>query len=306
MSTTSEPKIRVGTCSWAEKSLVESGQFYPRGSDSAEERLRFYASRFDTVEVDSTYYAIPATRTTQLWAERTPAGFLFHIKAYGALTGHGASPGTLPKELRELLPAADGGKAKVYPDRELRKAIAETFVASLTPLKHTGKLGLLVYQYPPWFRHQSANLDFILKCREELGDLPMAVEFRHGSWLTERRREEVFRFLRANGITYITADEPQYGSLATVPFLPEATSHIAYLRLHGRNVGTWLMKGVETTLRYDYLYRPEELRLFAASARELSHRAGMTFIMFNNCHLGYAIKNALEMLQLALRSQNGG
>src|SRR5689334_19781878 len=100
------PSFRVGTCSWAEKSLIESGEFYPQGVSSAEDRLRFYATHFDTVEVDSTYYAIAADRTTALWAERTPDNFLFHVKVYGALTGHGIDPRTLPKALRELLPAS--------------------------------------------------------------------------------------------------------------------------------------------------------------------------------------------------------
>ncbi len=290
--------IRVGTCSWAAKSLMASGDFYPRGVSSAEERLRFYASRFDTVEVDSTYYAIPATRTTELWAARTPACFLFHIKVYGALTGHGASPKTLSKPLRELVPAADREKARIYPEGELRQAIADAFVASLQPLRAAGKLGLLVYQYPPWFWYKPANLDMILRCREEIGGLPMAVEFRQGSWLTEHHRAQLFRFLRDNGITYVTADEPQYGTLDTVPFLPEATTDIAYLRLHGRNRGAWLKKGAETSARYDYLYRAAELEEFAAAARTLSHRARMVFVMFNNCHLGYAIRNALEMLQI--------
>jgi len=290
--------IRIGTCSWAEKSLLESGEFYPKGASSAEERLRFYASHFDTDEVDSTYYAIPAARTVELWGERTPRDFLFNIKVYGALTGHGVAPQTLPKPLRELIPAADRDKGRIHPEDELQKAIVDAFVASLQPLKVAGKLGLLVYQYPPWFWYKPTNFDMILKAREQMADISMAVEFRHGSWLTEHHRDQVFRFLHDNGITYITADEPQYGTLATVPFLPEVTTGIAYLRLHGRNKGTWLKKGVETSDRYDYLYRSEELKEFAESATELAHKARMVFIMFNNCHLGYAIKNAMEMLQL--------
>jgi uncharacterized protein YecE (DUF72 family) len=65
-------ELHVGTCSWAEKSLIESGEFYPKGVSSAEERLKYYASHFDAVEVDSAYYAIPPPHTTELWAERTP------------------------------------------------------------------------------------------------------------------------------------------------------------------------------------------------------------------------------------------
>lgn len=294
--------IRVGTCSWAEKSLVESGEFYPKGISSAEDRLRFHASRFDTVEVDSTYYAIPAARTTELWAERAPEGFLFNIKVYGALTGHGVGPKTLPKELRELVPVEDRDKARIYPSEELQKAIVDAFLASLHPLKSAGKLGLLVYQYPPWFWYKPANFDTILKCKEEIGDNPMAVEFRQGSWLTEHHRDQVFRFLRDNGIAYVSSDEPQYGTLVTVPFIPEATTDIAYLRLHGRNKGTWLLRGVETSLRYDYLYGTSELKEFAEIARGLTHKAKMVFVMFNNCHVGHAVRNASEMLHILRQS----
>jgi uncharacterized protein YecE (DUF72 family) len=293
------PSFRVGTCSWAEKSLIASGEFYPKGVSSAEGRLRFYASHFDTVEVDSTYYAIPADHTTGLWAERTPENFLFHVKVYGALTGHGIDPRTLPKALRALLPAADKEKRHVFiKEPELLKAVADAFAAALGPLRRAGKLGLLVFQFPPWFWYRTADLEYILVCRELMGEMPMAVEFRHGSWLTEHHRGAVLKFLRDHAITYVTADEPQYGTLATVPFLPEVTTDIAYLRLHGRNREAWLKKGVETSERYDYLYSPGELRDFAATARKVSARAGTVFVMFNNCRAGHALRNALEMLKM--------
>jgi uncharacterized protein YecE (DUF72 family) len=291
--------IRVGTCSWAEKSLIESGEFYPKGAASAEERLRFYASRFDTVEVDSAYYAIPAARTTRLWAERTPGNFLFHVKVYGALTGHGTDPRTLPKALRELLPAAEKEKRNIHiKEPELLKAVADAFTASLDPLRAAGKLGFLVFQFPPWFWYKAADLDYILNCKELMGGLPIAVEFRHGSWLTEQQREKVFTFLHDNDITYIAADEPQYGTLATVPFLPEVTTDTAYFRLHGRNREAWLKKGVETSERYDYLYSAPELRDFAEAAKRVSEKAGKVFVMFNNCHAGHAMWNALELMKI--------
>lgn len=291
--------IHVGTCSWAEKSLIESDEFYPKGVSTPEQRLRFYASHFDTVEVDSTYYAIPPLHTTELWAERTPASFLFHVKVYGALTGHGTDPRTLPKTLRELLPVSEKEQRTIHiKEPELLKAVADAFTASLAPLRTAGKLGLLVFQFPPWFWFKAADLDYILKCRELMGGLSIAVEFRHGSWLTDHHRGEVLKFLRDNGITYVTADEPQYGTLATVPFLPEVTTEIAYFRLHGRNREAWLKKGVETSERYDYLYSTGELRDFAATAEKVASRAKTVFVMFNNCRAGHAMKNALEILRL--------
>jgi uncharacterized protein YecE (DUF72 family) len=296
--------IRIGTCSWAEKTLITSGEFYPQKSASAEERLKHYASFFDTVEVDSTYYAMPAASATKLWAERTPDNFVFHVKAYGALTGHGIDPKTLPKDLREGLPAEEKGKGTIYlKEPELLQTVSGRFAESLMPLQTAGKLGLLVFQFPPWFTYKTSHLDFILRCRERMGDLPLAVEFRHGSWLTAARAATVFAFLRGNGITHIAADEPQYGSLATVPFLPEVTTDIAYLRLHGRNTENWLKRGIETSLRYDYLYSDDELREFADPIKEMDMKTKMTFVMFNNCHGGFAIRNALRMAELLKKNR---
>ena len=96
--------IHTGTCSWTEKTLIQSGEFYPGDIRTSEGRLRYYASYFHTVEVDSTYYAIPDRRNTYLWVDRTPDNFIFHIKVYGALTGHGIDPKTLPKDIFNLLP----------------------------------------------------------------------------------------------------------------------------------------------------------------------------------------------------------
>jgi len=285
--------IRVGTCSWTEKSLIESGTFYPPGVASAEARLRHYASRFDTVEVDSSYYAIPALTTTSRWVERTPEGFLFHVKAYAALTGHNINPNTLPKELSELLAPAERKQASLrIEDPAFTREIAAVLRAALVPLKSARKLGFIIFQYPPWFGYKTAHLDYLLECKEMMAGLPIAVEFRHGSWLTPNRAPQTLEFLRRHRITYVVSDEPQFGTLATVPFLPETTTVVAYIRLHGRNKEAWLTKGHE---RYHYRYSEEELRHFAHVARELSVKARTVFLMFNNCHIGYAVINALQM-----------
>jgi uncharacterized protein YecE (DUF72 family) len=139
--------IYVGTCSWAEKTLIKSGEFYPKGVSTAEDRLRFYSGNFRTVEVDASYYAIPDRRTTALWAQRTPGGFLFHVKAYGALTGHGVDLRTLPKDLQGLFPADERHGRYVYiKNTEIKKTLFERFKDSLGPLVKAGKLGVVVFQ----------------------------------------------------------------------------------------------------------------------------------------------------------------
>jgi uncharacterized protein YecE (DUF72 family) len=286
--------FHTGTCSWAEKTLIESHEFYPADAASAEQRLKYYASHFDTVEVDSAFYAIPRPQNAVLWSSRTPDGFIFHIKAYGALTGHGIMPKTLPMELRSQLSGKDRGSAQTYiNDPTLLSAIGSEFARVLTPLKDAGKLGLIVFQFPPWFRYSSRNLEDIFSRSQLVGGLPVAVEFRHGSWLVPERREPVLTFLRDHKLTYVTADEPQYGSLDTVPLFPAVTTDIAYFRLHGRNRETWL-KAETTAERFAYRYSDEELDEINSIIKTIAPEAKDVFVMFNN-HGSPGIQNARKM-----------
>jgi uncharacterized protein YecE (DUF72 family) len=299
--------IRAGTCSWTDKTLINSGEFYPKETSTAESRLRYYADHFDTVEVDSTYYAIPNIRNVYLWVERTPDNFTFHIKVYGALTGHGIDPKTLPKDILNLLPVKDKSAKYIYiKESSILKTIAERFIETLYPLAKAGKLGVIVFQFPPWFQYRTQNLDSILTCKTLMKNLHVAVEFRHSSWLTPGRVDSVLHFLRENQFTYITADEPQYSNHATIPFLPDVTSDIAYFRFHGRNKQNWLKEGVETSERYDYLYSDGELREFIKPIHDASKRAKSAFAMFNNCHGGSAVKNALRLRELIKEQSNHG
>ncbi len=181
------------------------------------------------------------------------------------------------------------------------KILAERFRDVLTPLIATDKLGVVVFQFPPWFLYRKSNLDYILKCQEFMQGLPVAVEFRHGSWLTPQARASVMTFLREYRLIYITADEPQYGSLATVPYVPEVTGPMAYFRFHGRNKENWLKKGIETSLRFDYEYSDAELRDFVPAIKETDMRATKTYYIFNNCHGAKAVRNAKRMKDMIKR-----
>jgi len=291
--------IHVGSCSWTEKSLIQSGEFYPKGVRTAESRLQFYSSQFDTVEVDSTYYALPTKSYAYLWAQRTPDKFVFHVKVYGALTGHAIDPRTLPPDIRSELPEKDKAEKYIYvKEPGLLRVIANSFIEALHPLMSAGKLGVLIFQFPPWFIYKSENLDTILKFKGMIGRNLMAVEFRHGSWYAPDARENVFHFLRKNQIIHIVADEPQFGTQATVPFVPQTTGDIAYYRLHGRNRENWLKKGVETSLRYAYLYSDEELKEFIPHIQTSAKLSKVAYVMFNNCHGGFAMRNAEKMKAL--------
>jgi uncharacterized protein YecE (DUF72 family) len=287
--------IHVGTCSWTEKTLIESGEFYPRTAVTAEAKLRYYAENFNTVEVDSTYYAIPPVGNSLAWAQRTPDNFIFHIKVYGALTQHSIDPLTLPGDLRDMLTRADMESKRVYvKDASLLKEIAVHFRESLYPLMTRGKLGILVFQFPPWFRYSEENKDYILKCKEMFAGLKIAVEFRHGSWFSPEKEDAVFDLLRKSQITYVVADEPQFGDQSTVPFVPALTADTAYFRFHGRNKENWTKKNIATALRYAYHYSDEELKEFVPAIKNISRRAKEVYLMYNNCYGSYAVKNAIR------------
>ena len=293
--------IRAGICSWTEKTLIQSGQFYPPNAKTAEARLRFYATHFDTVEVDSTYYAIPDAKTAWLWDMRTQPGFTFHIKAYGALTGHGVDLRSLPKDVQGLVSRSDDGKYVYIKEASILRMLAQRLIDALAPLKRAGKLGFVVFQFPPWFTRKTSNLDYILSCKEMMHGLPIAAEFRHGSWLTADKVSSTFEFLGAHDITYVTADEPQYNNLTTIPFAPQTTTDTAYFRFHGRNRENWLKKGIDTSLRYAYSYSDEELADFAPHLGRAEKTTKVTYAMFNNCHRNYAVANAMRLRELLKR-----
>jgi uncharacterized protein YecE (DUF72 family) len=292
------PRFRVGTASWTDPTLIESGTFYPPGARTAADRLRFYSEHFDTVEVDSTYYALPAERNAALWAERTPAGFVFHVKAFALLTTHAAETARLPKVLKAMLGPEDLARPRLArPSEVVRDLAFGMFARALDPLRAAGKLGHLVFQFPPWFTATRGNARYIERCREHLPEDRLAIEFRHASWLAEARRARTFNLLRGLGCAYVIVDEPQVGG--SVPPVVEATAPEAYVRFHGQNAASWAMKGISAAERYRYLYSERELAGWAGRLRRLD--AGAVNVIFNNCYANFGVMNATTMREM-LRS----
>src|SRR5436190_18141137 len=196
---TSKGRVLVGISSWTEPTLVKEGNFYPKEAKSAEERLRFYASQFPLVEVDSTYYFPPSERNSVLWLERTPADFTFNIKAYSLLTGHPTKTDSLYADLRERVPASELAKRSLYRDKLPEDVVDEVwqrFHDALMPLHSAGKLGSVLFQFPQWFVIGRRSREYIKECASRLEDFRLAIEFRHRSWLSEDNRNETLTFLR--------------------------------------------------------------------------------------------------------------
>jgi uncharacterized protein YecE (DUF72 family) len=291
-------RILVGSCSWADKTLIDSG-WYPPTAKSPAERLRYYAEQFPIVEVDSTYYAIPLQSNAEGWIERTPPDFTFDVKAYGLFTLHGAAVQALPKEIKAVLPQDQREKRNVY-YKDLAPAISEElwhrFLDEvLLPLDSASKLGIVLFQFPPWFGPRHDNRDYILEVKERLGQFPLAVEFRNSAWMeAPEDQERTLKFLADNSIIYVCVDEPQ-GFKTSVPPVMAATTRIAVLRMHGHNSETWGTRTATAAERFDYLYAEDELREWAPRIERLAEEATEVHVLMNNCHRDYSVRNAREI-----------
>ncbi len=289
-------EILIGTCSWTDPTLIGCGCFYPDWAKSAEDRLRFYAGEFPIVEVDSTYYAMPAEQTARLWVERTGDSFVFDVKAFRLFTHHPTPLKALPKDIRESLPAEAGEKANIYQrdiSAETTDELWRRFERALLPLDSAMKLGVVLLQFPPWFHPGDYQREYIAACKERLPQYRVAVEFRHGSWLNEKNRERTLDFLRDNGLAHVCVDAPQ-GFSSSVPPVPETTSDVGVVRFHGRNAETWEKKGLTTAERFNYLYSESELREWQPAIEAMAGRTKQLHVLFNNCHEDKAVRNARQ------------
>jgi len=293
--------VVVGTCSWTDKTMIE--RWYPRGVSTPEARLRYYAARYDTVEVDSTFYGLPREDFARNWAARTPEGFTFHVKAYGLMTGHEVDERSLTPDLREYdFDLTNSGRVR-RPDARMVERSFELFVDALQPLVDAGKMGGVLMQYPPYFtaddgEHERRNLAEIDRAAAILAPLPVFVEFRHASWVTGARLERTMRFLADRGLTYVAVDAPQIPGSSVVPPVTAATAPLGYVRFHGRNAATWAARTSSAADRFDYVYTPDELAEWRDPIKSLADETDRTWVMFNNCKYDYAPRNAREMAEI--------
>ena len=286
--------IEVGTASWTDRTLLQSG-WYPPQADTPAKRLQYYADRFPLVEVDATYYALPAERTAASWTARTPKDFTFNIKAFSLFTQHPTRVAALPADLRPA--AQQAGKDPFYL-RQVDPAVADQawdrFLAALEPLRRDGKLGAILLQFPQWFPISRANKQYILSCARRVAPQRVCIEFRNRTWMTPENQEETLEFLSSNELPYVSVDMPQ-GYPNSVPPVLAATAGLAVVRLHGHSE-KWTSKDIHE--RFGYRYSRQELADWAPKIRELAGRAASTHVLFNNCYNDYAQVNAQQLADL--------
>jgi uncharacterized protein YecE (DUF72 family) len=288
--------IRVGTASWTDRALTETG-WYPPEVRTPAQRLACYAERFPLVEVDSTYYHPPAERTAQLWAERTPPDFTFNIKAFSLLTHHPTPPSALPKDLRPAAEAAARGRRNLYlrdAGPELADEMWQRFTSALAPLHEAGRLGAVLLQFPPWFTIGRESKRYLLECRDRCAPYRVCVEFRNAGWMAGENRHETFAFLVDHDLPYVCVDMPQ-GHPSSIPPLAVATSDLAVVRFHGRS-DHWNSRDIE--LRFGHRYSIDELREWVPRIEHLAEQADTTHVLMNNCRRDDAQVNARQLADL--------
>jgi uncharacterized protein YecE (DUF72 family) len=277
--------ILVGTSSWTDKTLIECGRFYPPTATTPEDRLRFYASQFPIVEIDSSYYGIPSIENAQRWVERTPPGFVFNIKAYRLFTRHQTPIVSLGKEIAQALGPVS--KKNVYDKdvpAELTRELWHQFRAVLEVLRDSSKLGAVHMQFAPWVAFHPDTFAYLEHCRAMLAGFTIAVEFRNATWFnSDKHTARTLAFERENGLVNVVVDEPQ-GIANTIPAVWEVTNPaLSVVRLHGRNHGTWNGKGLKSSSqRFDYDYDEHELKEIGHQVKAISTKTETTHVLFNN------------------------
>jgi uncharacterized protein YecE (DUF72 family) len=290
-------RIVVGTSSWADPGFVE--EWYPPELP-ARERLPWYAEHFEAVEVNSTFYAIPAPDTVARWAEQTPDGFTFDVKLHRLLSRHSAGLDSLPPDLRASAETTARGRVRL--DDRLRDALADRILEAVEPLGD--KLDAFLLQLSPGFAPRGNDLDELAPLVERLAPHPVAIELRRSSWLRGDRAETTLSWMEEHGAVWVCTDMPDAQHLTIMPPLDAVTNpRLAYLRAHGRNAEGYV-KGRSVAERFAYRYSDEELEEIGGRAQQLAEEADEVRLMFNNnrgSDAPVAAERMRELLSAAVR-----
>ncbi|MFG6495667.1 DUF72 domain-containing protein [Fictibacillus sp. UD] len=262
--------IKIGVTGWGDHDSL-----YPDGTP-ARDKLAVYSGHFPVVEVDSSFYAVQPIKNYEKWVTATPNDFSFVVKAYQGMTGH--SRGKLPFDsVKEMF---------------------EAFVLSIQPVISSGKLEMVLFQYPPWFDCKKENVQMLRYAKEMMGDIPVALEFRNQTWFSEEMTEKTLSFIKEEGWIHTVCDEPQAGT-GSIPIVMHAQEK-TLVRMHGRNVYGWNNQGQPNwrEVRYLYRYNDAELNEWKERIQKLASETKNLTILFNNNSGGDAADNAKQMIEL--------
>jgi uncharacterized protein YecE (DUF72 family) len=270
-------RILVGTSSWADPGFVK--EWYPPRLP-AKERLPYYAQRFEAVELNSSFYAIPDRNVVDGWVRATPEDFVFDIKAHRALSRHAAPIDSLPPDLRDDVRTNERGR--VILTDELEETLARRLVEETKPLAEAGKLGAFLVQMTPAFKPGRYELEELDNLVSELRSRPVAIELRHRAWVSKDRIDATLGWFTERGVAFVCVDAPPGDHVPIMPPIDAVTrDDLAYVRIHGRNTDGYL-SGKTVAERFGWRYEDSELEEIGDRARALAESAGEVHVLFNN------------------------
>lgn len=290
-------RILFGTTSWADRGLVQAGTFYPRKTMKARERLGFYASRFPVTEVATTFRFPPTPELCAQWVERSPEGFQFDIRVWSLLTGAPTMPDSLWPDLQAAVPARHQDSRRLYAGHLPAAVLDECwdrFVHALEPLRRSGRLGVLVLQYPGWFSPRPESWAELAVTARRLAGYRVAVELRSPKWLAddgEGGHESQLEWLEEHGLAYVCVDGPGAGPRAGCGMVA-ATADVAVVRFIGRR------RVEEEPWTYPYRYREDELAAWVGRLAELARSSAEVHVLMDNCWGSDAVDNAALLARL--------
>jgi uncharacterized protein YecE (DUF72 family) len=289
-------RIRIGTASWTDPGFVED--WYPPKL-APKDRLRWYAEHFDYVEVNSTFYAIPAMRMVDRWCLETPADFLFDLKLPKLLSRHAMPAKFLPPDLRSRV-SVRGANVELTSDSE--RLVCERFLREIKPLFAARKFGAFLLQLSPGFRPKSNELTELDSVHQRLAPHSFAVELRNRGWVTGSQLSETIDYFKSRGITFVLVDAPQSEHFTVMPGMNCVTNpKLGYFRFHGRNESGYI-RGRTVAERFDHDYSEEEVEELTERIREVEKEIEELHLVANNNRSNYAPRLA-ERLQRALRQK---
>jgi uncharacterized protein YecE (DUF72 family) len=287
-------RVRYGACSWADRSLVREGAFYPRKSMKASERLAYYCSQLPLAEIATTYRFPPTPDLARQWAERTPDGFCLDVRAWSLLTENPTLPDSLWEDLQCEVRPETRNRRRLYanhlPD-EIVEECWHRFVHALDPLHQAGRLGAVILQYPSWWSPKPETRMALAEARRRLADYHVAVELRSPKWLAGGECESTLEWLEQHDLAFVCIDGPAVGPRA-LPEVVAATSDLAVVRFHGRR------QDPEDPWTWPYRYSDAELAGWVPRVRELAASAGEVHLLFDNGWRGDAVDNARALARL--------
>ncbi len=272
-----EGKIVVGTSSWADPGFVTD--WYPQGMPAGE-RLPWYAERFEAVELNSSFYAVPERSTVRRWCKVTPDGFTFDVKLHRLLSRHSAGLDSLPPDLREGARTTARGRVELTVD--LEAALTREVLHAIEPLADAGKLSGLLLQLTPAFSPKRNELSELEALVEAVRPHRLAIELRNRRWVSDEQTQSTMEWFSDHEAAFVCVDAPPAEATAIMPAIDAVTrDDFAYVRIHGRNVDGYL-HGKSVAERFGWIYGDAELDEIAGRARGLAGQAEEVRVYFNN------------------------